>query len=260
MIFRGLFCTFFLVGLCGVADAQGSTSGSFDLNKYVSHLMDLQVAFTKAPPTGIAVEMKEIGRQGASGLGLVVDYRIWIKGLPPDILLNQYDLHVEAEKPEPVLSGITTGKDGLLVCAGKAPEQCGDAKKPDDPVDFVFQPLKGEPYRMVLAPESGKPEIDVMIVPDPVEAKNKGCTVHAVRLNTTFQLAFIYGEGYPPDADVHYRFTSESKDEKVIHSDAKGVIRLAMLAGGNGKKSGHASFEVVEKECAPKISYEWGNP
>src|SRR5262249_11718960 len=157
----------------------------------------------------------------------------FIKGLPQNVLLTEYQLPTEGENLVVALPGISVGKDGLLMCAGRTQEQCGEANKPDDPIEFAFQPLKGEAYRLVFNAEPGKTKVGLMIVPDPVESKNKGCTLSAVRLNKTFQLAFLYGDGYPPDTDVHYRLESGSKVEKVVHSDAKGAIRTAEVAVGN---------------------------
>jgi hypothetical protein len=258
MIFRGLVCTFFFLGLCGVAGAQGADARA-EMTKYVNGLMALQVASMTQPPPGISVEAKEVAKEGNSGQGLTVQYHVFIKGLPQGVLITESQLPVEGENLDVVMSGVSVGKDGVLMCAGRAPDQCS-GNKPDDPVEFTFQPLKGEPYRLFFDAEPGKTRVGLMIVPDPVEAKSKGCTLNAVRLNRTFQLAFLYGDGYPPDTDVHYRFEAENKSEQVVHSDAKGVIRTAVLAFGNGKKGGRATVEITDKACSPKISYEWGNP
>jgi hypothetical protein len=171
---------------------------------------------------------------------------------------TESQLAVGKDEPTPELEGISVGKKGLLICAGRNMLQCGDAQRPDDPIEFTVKPLKGEPFRFAFVSGDSKTRVGVMIVPDPVESRNKGCTLSAVRLNANFQLAFISGEGYPPDTDIHYRFSSETQSEKVIRSDAKGAIRMAMFA--NGKKAGQAKFEVLETSCAPKLSYEWGNP
>ncbi|MBB5343546.1 hypothetical protein [Tunturibacter empetritectus] len=127
-----------------------------------------------------------------------------------------------------------------------------------NPIEFTFQPLKGEPSRLVFT--AGQTKIGLMIVPDPVEAHNKGCSLTATRLSANFQLAFLSGEGYRPNTDIHYRFVSDATKEDVIHSDANGMIRIAMLAHSKDQKTGQAVFEITEKNCSPKVSYEWGNP
>jgi hypothetical protein len=251
MLFGGRFLS---------VEAQQNPPTAADLSKYVQHLMDLQVAFMAPPPPGISVETKEVARQGTSGRNLVVQYHIYLNGAPPEKVYTEGQLTVGSDELTPELEGISVGQKGLLICAGRNALQCGDAQRPDDPIEFTVQPLKGEPFRFAFVSGDTKTKIGVMIVPDPVESRNKGCTLSAVRLNANFQLAFISGEGYPPDTDIHYRFSSETESEKVIRSDAKGAIRLSMLATANGKKAGHAKFEILEASCAPKLSYEWGNP
>ncbi|WP_353072571.1 hypothetical protein [Tunturiibacter gelidiferens] len=263
MIIRRLLSTLLLLASGGAgssqsADAQQVPLAQFDRSRYVQHLMDLQVAFTSPPPTGISVAAKEVARHGSSGKDLVVQYQIFLKGIPENTLLTSWQLPVEADKLSETFNGISVGKDGVLICAGRTPEQCGDAKNPDDPIEFTFQPLKGEPSRLVFT--AGQTRIGLMIVPDPVEAHNKGCSLTATRLSTSFQLAFLSGDGYTPDTDIHYRFISDATKEDVIRSDANGVIRIAMLAHSSDKKNGRAVFEITEKNCSPKVSYEWGNP
>jgi hypothetical protein len=261
---RGLMLTLLFLGLSGFAKSQGAGANPSaapppaDLAKYVQHLMEMQVAFMNPPPPGISIMAKEIARQGTSGQGLVVKYHVFIKGLPPDVILTESSVAVEAQQMTPVMQGISVGKDGILMCAGKTPTQCGNAAKPDDPIEIAMQPAKGEPYRLIFF--AGETRVGLMIVPDPVEARSNECALNAVRLSRNFQLAFISGEGFPPNTDIHYRFVSQSAREALAHTDAKGMIHTAMLAAGNGKQSGQASFEVLEKNCSPKVSYEWGNP
>ena len=268
----GLVWTVLLLALSPFARAQGAGANQgaapsqapvqapsqADVAKYVQHLMALQVAFTNPPPQGVSIVAKEIARQGSSGQGLEVRYHIFIQGLPPDVLLTVSSLPVGAEQLAVGIKGISVGKDGVLTCAGRLPTQCGDAKKPDKPIDFVVKPAKGEPYRLIF--DAGEKKVGLMIVPDPVEAKSERCTLRMVRLSPNFQFGFVSGEGFPPDTDVHYRFVSQGARDAVVHADAKGVIRTTMLAAGNEKNGGQASFEVLGKGCSPKVSYEWGTP
>ncbi len=96
-------------------------------------------------PSGTSIEAKEVSRRGQSGKDLIVQYHIFVKGLPPDALLQYMDWPINADKPSRMLEGISVGKDGILMCAGKTPEQCGDSKKPDDPIEFIATPRKENP-------------------------------------------------------------------------------------------------------------------
>ncbi len=184
-----------------------------------------------------------------------MSYRIYVKGAPPDALFQQIQWPVNQEKPSSPLSGITTGKDGLLICAGRKPEQCGDSAKPDDPIDFIVTPRRGEPTRLAFL--AGDFKIGTVIFADPISATDKGCTISAVRLTSKFELAFVNGTGFEPDTDVHYRFSPDKTKERVIHSDSSGVIRVSLTPIGAGEK-GTASVEILGPKCSPRLSFDWG--
>ena len=218
--------------------------------------MDVEVGFEQMVPSGMSIEVKEISRSGKSGNDLVVQYHIFVKGAPSDTLFQEIAWPVNAEKPSKALAGISTGKDGILMCAGRTPEQCGDAKKPDDPIEFTTIPRKGEPTRLAfIAP---KVKIGTVIVPDPIEASDKGCTLSAARLTPKFELAFLSGSGYPPNADVHYRVSSEMTNDSVIKSDSNGTIRVSVIPYPGKKSSGKVTVKITEPKCSPELSYGWG--
>ncbi len=118
-----------------------------DVTQRVQRLMDIEVGFAQMVPSGMSIEAKEISRKGTSGHDLNVQYHIFVKGAPGGTLFQEIQWPVNADKASAVLAGISTGKDGILMCAGRTPEQCGDTKKPDDPIEFVSRPKRGEPIR-----------------------------------------------------------------------------------------------------------------
>jgi hypothetical protein len=245
-----------LMLLGGVAESQNSQTNQNDLAQRVQHLMDIEVGFEQMVPSGMSIEAKEVSRKGNSGKDLVVQYHIFATGVPPDTLFKFIDWPVNADKPSARLEGVSVGKDGILMCAGRTPEQCGDPKKPDDPIEFTFMPTKGEPSRLVFV--SSNVRIGTVIVPDPIEAKDKACTLRAIRLTRTFDLAFLSGTGYPPNTDVHYTVSSEMTSNLVIKSDSNGTIRVSVVPYPGKKKQGTASVKITEAKCSPQVSWEWG--
>ena len=227
------------------------------LNQQVQQMMSVEVAFEQMLPPGTSIEAKEIYRERQPGKGLIVKYHIFIKGVPPDTLFQQLSWPVNADKPTAALPGISVGKDGLLICAGRREGQCGEPSNPDDPIDFVINPLRGEPSRFAFVSEQ-KPDLRIgtVLTPDPVQATDKGCTLSVVRLTPQFELGFFEGSGYPPNTDVHYRFSTDQSIERTIKSDAKGVIRIGLLPPS--KNPGTARFKIMEPTCSPEVSYEWG--
>jgi len=241
--------------LIGSAEAQNIPS-SEAVAKEVQHLMDVEVGFEKMVPPGVSIEVKEFSRQGKSNQDLLVKYHIYLKGVPPDALFQWIQWPINADKPTSALSGISVGKDGILVCAGRKEGQCGEPSNPDDPVDFIITPRKGEPSRIAFVNSDLK--IGTVIVPDPVEAKDRGCTLSAVRLTSKFELAFVTGTGYPPNSEIHYQFKSDTTSDRVITSDQNGAIRVSLVPPHGKKSDGTATIKVTEPKCSPQISYEWG--
>jgi hypothetical protein len=142
------------------------------------------------------------------------------------------------------------------MCAGRTPEQCGDKNNPDDPIEFTMMPIKGEPSRFAFIAPNIK--IGMVIVPDQIIGKDRGCTLSAVRLTSRFELAFISGTGYTPNADVHYRVSSETTNDYIVKSDSQGRIRVSLIPNLGNKSSGKVKVKVTESNCSPDISYEWG--
>jgi hypothetical protein len=227
-----------------------------DLGELVQRRMDVEVGFTQMVSPGMSIEAKEISREGKSGDKLIVQYHIFVKGAPSDTLFQEIQWPVTADKPSAALEGISIGKDGILMCAGRSAEQCGDAKKLDDPIEFITMPRKGEPTRIAFVSQNIK--IGTVIVPDPVEGHDKSCSLSAVRLTQKFELAFLSGSGYPPNTDVHYRVSSETSSEFIIKSDSNGNIRVSVIPFPGKKSSGKVTVKVMETKCSPEVSYEWG--
>jgi hypothetical protein len=137
--------------------------------------------------------VKEVGRQGSQ-----VQYHLYVSGLPSNALYTAVSWPVSQKKPSPVMEGISLAKDGIAMCAGRTPDQCGDPSKKDDPIEFTFNAAKGEPYRLALV--AGNDKATVVIVPDPITAKDKSCTLSVERLLPRFELAYLTGVGFLPIA------------------------------------------------------------
>jgi len=225
------------------------------VNEMVQKLMNIEVAFETMLPAGSSIQVKETSRHGESGKDLVVKYRIYVKGAPPGALFQWIQWPVNQDEPSSPLAGITAGSDGLLICAGQKPEQCGDPAKPNDPIDFIVMPRRGEPTRVAFV--AGDFKIGTVIMADPVTATDRGCTISAVRLTPKFELAFVTGTGFAPNSDVHYRFSPDKTKERIIHSDPSGIIRVSLTPISAGEK-GTATVEILEPKCSPKLSFDWG--
>jgi hypothetical protein len=208
---------------------------------------------TKLSSPGASIRVKEVGRQGS-----VVQYHLYVAGLPSDKLYTAASWPVTQAKPSPLMEGVSLGKDGIVMCAGRTPEQCGDSSKKDDPIEFTFNAAKGEPYRLALV--AGDDKVAVVVVPDPIMAKDKGCTLSVERLLPHFEVTYIAGSGFPPNSDVS--FDAQSYDEKHpvnTKTDSEGNLQFALLPFVAGHHKGTTTIKGVGTTCSPSIKFEWGN-
>ena len=208
---------------------------------------------SKLSSPGAFIQVKEVGRQGS-----LVRYHLYVSGLPFNELYTAVSWPVTQAKPSPVMEGVSLGKDGIVMCAGRTPEQCGDSSKKDDPIEFAFNAAKGEPYRLALV--AGNDKVAVVIVPEPIMAKDKGCTLSVERLLPHFELAYFTGSGFPPNGDVS--FDGESYGEKhpvSTKTDSDGNLQFALLPFVAGHHKGTTTIKGVGTTCSPSIKFEWGS-
>lgn len=244
---------FVSVGIANAQDPQSQTS----VEQRVQHLMSIEVGFEQMVPAGMSIAAKEVSRKGNSGKDLVVKYHIFVKGAPPNTLFEALNWPPTAEKPSLIMQGISVGRDGILMCAGSNAEQCGDPAKPDDPIEFTVLPMKGEPSRLAFV--SSDIRIGTVLVADPIETKDKACSIKLVRLAKFFDLAFMSGSGFSPNTDVHYTVSGpEMTNNLVVKSDSNGVIRVGVIPYPGKKKLGTAKVRIDETACSQEVSWEWG--
>lgn len=233
------------------------TFGQTDVEKSAAEtskaLVNAHVAWrTKLSSEGVSIQAKEVERQEG-----FVKYYLLASGLPTDELYTVMSWPVGQQNPATIMEGVSIGKDGMVICAGRTQEQCGDPSQKDDPIDFGFKPAKGEPYRLALV--SGKHRAAIVIVPDPIMAKDKDCTLSAERLLPGFELAYFSGSGFPPNSDA--TFDSESYGEKHpinAKADSEGRIQFAMLPGVSGHQKGTTTVKGVGMKCSPSLQFDWG--
>ena len=68
--------------------AQQSQNSPGELNPRVQQFMDVEVGFEEMIPPGMSIEAREVLRRGSSGHELLVQYHIFVKGVPPSTLFR----------------------------------------------------------------------------------------------------------------------------------------------------------------------------
>jgi hypothetical protein len=246
--------SFSILSCPAVAQTPAEKTAAADL---VNHLMNSHIALETMAPTGWSITYKPVSVQRGPNDTVIAQIHIFIHGAPAGTVFKQQVVPVGDDKPATEMEGITLGTDGILMCAGRAPIECGDASNPDDPIEFTSSSIKGEPNRLLFVSAAGT--ISMVVVPNPISAKDRGCTLSAVRLTPGFELALITGTGYPPNTDIHFIKSPGPSGDQVIHSDQRGVFRLSIIPYGPGKSGGTTKFKVNAPSCSPELSYDWAN-
>jgi hypothetical protein len=208
---------------------------------------------------GVTAEIREYSRTNVDGR-LTVQYHVLVSGAPKEQTYTMFIWPINAQGPSRSLGGLSLLKDGLISCAGRTPEQCGDPNKIDDPVEWTFNPANGEVFRMVLISQDQKTKLFFAIVPDPVAKCDNDCVLEAIRLMPKHELVMVRGKGFQPNEDLEFKSTTYD-EEKDGHSkaDARGEYITGLLPFYKDKKSGTTDLQLKGAKCAPALRFEWGD-
>jgi hypothetical protein len=219
------------------------------------------LAGTMSTP-GMTAQLREISRANVKGK-LEVQYHIFVTGAPTDQIYTLVDWPPNAPDPSASIAGLSVLEDGLVVCAGRATDQCSHPDKPekkDAPVKLVFYPLDGEIYRLALVSQDQKAKIFFAVIPAPIQATDNGCTLEVVSLRLRNELVLIRGKGFEPNEEVGFESTSyEQTHTRTDHVVANGEYQLPMQPFVAGKSGGTTEIKLGGAKCAPGLKFQWGN-
>jgi hypothetical protein len=219
------------------------------------------LAGTMSTP-GMSAQLKEISRANVKG-NLEVQYHIFVTSAPKDQTFTLVDWPPNAPDPSASIAGLSVLEDGLVVCAGRATDQCSNPDKPekkDAPVKLVFYPLDGEIYRLALVSQDQNARIFFAVIPAPILATDNGCTLEVVSLRLKNELVLIRGKGFQPNESMRFESTSyEQTEVRTDQVDANGEYQLPMQPFLAGKSGGTTEIKLSGAKCAPRLKFQWGN-
>jgi hypothetical protein len=118
---------------CATSSAQSSPSVEAQAQEITNRLVKQHIGWkTKISSPGASIRAEKVSAEGSR-----LRYRLYVTGLPSDQLYTVLSWPVGDAKPSPMIEGATLGEHGIVMCAGRSPEQRGDSTKKDDPIDFV---------------------------------------------------------------------------------------------------------------------------
>jgi len=207
---------------------------------------------------GTSVEVREVSRTIQQNQP-IVRYHVSVKGAPKNKIYALVNWPVSAAGPSVAIDGLTLAPDGLVLCAGRAPNQCTSPSGKDDPVEFAFRPIQGDIYRMGLVSSDGAIRIFFAIIPIPLVGSDRGCTLEAIRLLPKFEIAMLRTKGFKPNEALQLATKSydEAHDMQVT-ADEKGEFTMSLLPFVKGNDSGKTDVKLKGASCSPAVSFEWG--
>jgi hypothetical protein len=179
-----------ILGLGLIVQAQ-SKAGADARGQEIAQVLVRRHSAWKAKliPPGVSLEAQRVSRQGDG-----CDFHLFVTELS-DVNYQVVSWPVSEKNPSTVIEGASLGKDGIVMCAGRNQEQCGDPSRKDDPIEFTISPAQGEPLRLALLSGNGKGasvKAAIVIVPYPISAKDKGCTLNVERWLSHFDSGVLY--------------------------------------------------------------------
>ncbi|HEY6308866.1 MAG TPA: hypothetical protein VI488_20685 [Candidatus Angelobacter sp.] len=190
----------------------------------------------------------------------MMDYRLKITGAPPG---RQYTLMawpVMLEQPVAAMEGLAIAADGTVGCPADSTKSCAQRIKGAE-LHLIYVPAKGEIYRHALISEDHQTRIFFSIIPDPMIASDKACSLEVVRLSPQFELVMVRGKGFQPGEEI--RFHSQSYQEihdVAVTADSRGEFGAHLTPMIKGRVAGTSTVVAAGKSCAPTISFDWGTP
>lgn len=212
----------------------------------------------KLSTPGISVVTREVARSNDGG-HLMVQYHAFVTGAPKDQTYGLVSWPINSADPVELIKGLSLGADGIVICAGRAPGQCGDPNKKDDPVELTFYPARGEVNRVALVSEDKKTKIFFAVVPDPIINTSGNCSIEAIRMLPNFEMALVRAKGFQPNEELAYASKSEDESiEKKVKADDSGGYQTVILPSVINRQNGTANEKLTGAGCAPEISFKWG--
>jgi hypothetical protein len=210
------------------------------------------LAGTMSTP-GMSAQLREISRGQVNGK-LEVQYHIFVTGAPKDQNYTLVDWPPNHPDPAPSIAGLGILDDGLVVCAGRATDQCSHPNKPEK----KDAPLKI--YRLALVSQDQNAKIFFAVIPAPIQATDNGCTLEVVSLRLKNELVLIRGKGFQPNESVGFESTSYEQTHTLTEQvDTNGEYQLPMQPFLAGKSGGTTEIKLSGAKCAPVLKFQWGN-
>jgi hypothetical protein len=180
-------------------------------------------------------------------------YDFYLTGAPADQVYTIFQWPLGKAAPETVMPAYISDNGRLCMHA----IGCHDTSGPY--VMLAFLSFPGLPHRIGIASEDKKYKAAITVIPNPIVAEDKGCSVAVIRAREDFSLAVLRGKGFQPNDQINY--ASNSAGEKMkgsFRANEHGEFVMGFGPGVKGKLKGTDKIDFKAPGCAPSVSYDWG--
>lgn len=237
----------------GSGNVTGMTQVEIDAAKTMMARMDSWSSRLNQP-AGISIELRELRRVTQEDK-TVITYALFGSNVPKDktYMLGRWPLG-DGEKL--VLKGLTFNDQGRAVCPG-TPGNCGDPKKPNQPIELPVTAGRMEAIRFAILSEDKSVRAYANAIPYPNAVSDKNCRIEAVLGVPNRELVMVQGSGFTPSEPLKLTQNDPPREQE-IRADADGTIAVGILHPADGNNSGNVTVKVSGASCAPELTYDWG--
>lgn len=209
-------------------------------------------------PQGIHLRFAQFDKRKI-GDGNFIVYRAYAPGIPTG---QRYSLiqWTVGESLQSVTDDVWVNDRGLLMCSKPAKEQLNaDSVPTENEVDFVVQAGRGEPKRFALISEDHRTIIPGTLVPYPLEAKDKTCSVQALLASPQGEAFLLEGSGFAPQVEVKLDSVSAGEHQTgAFQSSPTGQLTTTVFPFVEGKDRGIAEIHLSTPDCSLNVKLPWG--
>jgi hypothetical protein len=242
------------------APQQGDASSRGDAQEHLqmaSKLAEQQRVWDEIASHEGNLVMKESNRT-KTPTATVITYDLFAPALPKEkrYTLVRWPLNGGMQA---VRTGVTLGNEGRLLCAGKTPEECKvkEGENPQIAVKITF--AKGEASRWALMSEDQASKALASLIPFPLVAQDKGCTLEAKLVTSDARVLMVTASGLPAGGDVPIVSSSAGVVASATwHMNENGKLNAVVVTEVPGKDGGDFSLQLKGSACEPAISLKWG--
>jgi len=209
-------------------------------------------------PQGLHLRFAQFDKRKTANDNAVV-YRAYASGAPTG---QRYSLvsWTVGEPLQSVVAEVWLNERGLLMCSKPTSEQQNaDSVSEHDEINLVIQAGKGEPKRFALVSEDQKLLVPGTLVPYPIEAKDKACSVQALLASPHGEAFLLQGSGFPRQTTVNVESISAGERQTGnFQSSVTGELTATVFPFVEGKDSGVAEVHLSTPDCKLDLKLPWG--